>query len=204
MQGISDNRLPDDWRPPSKEIQSLFQFSAVSEQKSNVDSSEHAHAHSFSDDEFSKMPSTLAKAIRRTDDLLILTETLRKTAIDANNEVKTIHNLMVRHARKHLKESEKRREESDSEPKGFKRPCPISDVMREFLGKEPDSAVSRVEVNNAINEYIKRNGLVDPENARRILPDDRLWSLLSESARGGNITYFNLQKYIKHHFLKRR
>jgi chromatin remodeling complex protein RSC6 len=160
---------------------------------------------SFTEEEFAKMPSTLMKAVRRTDALLLQTEMARKTAIETNNELKGIHSLLVRYAKKTLKESEKSEAIAESNVekgklRGFRRQCKISDSMCEFMGLELGTNASRVEVNHAINEYVKCNGLIDKENAQRILPDEKLWSILSENAKGNKITYFSIQKYIKHHF----
>ena len=198
----------DDWQPPSEAIQRLFQFD---DKQHNSDIANDfaistkpvADEYSFSEEEFAKMPSTLMKAIRRTDALLLQTEAARKAAIETNNELKGIHALMIRYAKKQLKDNEKVAAELSSDKEhGFRRPCMISDSMCEFLGKEPSTLSSRVEVNQFINNYIKQNGLTDSENAQCIVPDERLWSILSESARGNKITYFSIQKYIKHHFLK--
>jgi chromatin remodeling complex protein RSC6 len=78
----------------------------------------------------------------------------------------------------------------------------MSDAMCQFVGLLPGSMSSRVDVNQAINNHIKKNNLIDKDNAQQILPDDTLWSILSENAKGNKITYFSIQKYIKHHFLK--
>ena len=75
--------------------------------------------------------------------------------------------------------------------------------MCEFMGLVPGTMSSRVDVNAAISKYIKTNGLVDKENAQRIIPDEKLWSILNESAKGNTITYFSIQKYIKHHYIVR-
>lgn len=151
------------------------------------------------------MPSTLMKAVRRTDALLLQTEIARKAAIETNNELKGIHSLLVRYAKKTLKDVE--RSEAAVECKlesgktrGFRRQCQISDSMCEFIGVEPGTLSSRVEVNRYINDYIKSNGLVDKDNAQKIIPDAKLWSILSENAKGNKITYFSIQKYLKHHY----
>lgn len=202
------------WQPPSEAIQRLFRFDSTtaSQIKRVGDISVEEPANlakttldepSFTEDEFAKMPSTLMKAIRRTDALLLQTELARKAAIETNNELKAIQTLMVRYARKHLKDSEKAAVEPEgNKDRGFHRPCRISDAMCEFIGKEKGCLSSRVEVNQFMNNYIKQNGLADAENAQCIVPDEKLWSILSESARGNKITYFSIQKYIKHHFLK--
>ena len=203
------NTDTNSWQPPSEAIQRLFKFEDKLAQadianESAISIKPVADEYSFSEEEFAKMPSTLMKAIRRTDALLLQPELARKAAIETNNELKGIHTLMIRYAKKHLKDIEKVTAEpaAADKNKGFRRPCKISDAMCEFLGKEAGTLSSRVEVNHFINNYIKLNGLADAENAQCIVPDERLWSILSESARGNKITYFSIQKYIKHHFLK--
>lgn len=201
-----------DFIPPSEEIQRLFKFDP-SQNEDGVPRKEESSKpnvvvddYSFSEEEFAKMPSTLMKAVRRTDAMLIQTEAARKAAIETNNEVKGIHSLLIRHARKILKDSEKSDVtlESNSEKgktRGFRRQCSISNEMCDFMGLEHGTNSSRVDVNKAINDYIKKHGLIDKENnAQHILPDEKLWSLLSDDAKGNKITYFSIQKYIKHHY----
>ena len=199
--------IENNWKPPSEEIQKLFRFDNQDEIHPESTSAQIQDKDDlpFSDDDFSKIPTTLAKAIKRSNALLAQTEVARKTAIETNNELKAIHTLLVRYAKKQLKEAGKAEIEQDAnskKEKGFRRPCRISDAMCEFIGKPVGSTTSRVEVNNTIHDYIRKQGLIDPENSRRILPDAKLLSILSESANGNVITYFSLQKYIKHHFLK--
>lgn len=185
------------WNPPSSEIQRLFHFDD-SVTKQNNDTI-HRESSAFTDEEFAKMPSTLMKAIRRTDLLLEQTEQARKSAIDANNELKCIHALMIRYAKRTLKDANKPETKSASD-KGFRRPCRISSEMCAFMGISEGTQSSRVEVNQFIHDYVKNHGLVDDENGQNIVPDEKLWAILSENARGNKITYFSIQKYIKHHF----
>lgn len=192
--------------PPSEEIQRLFKFDPSQCKEESSKPNVVVDEYSFSEEEFAKMPSTLMKAVRRTDALLLQTEAARKAAIETNNEVKGIHSLLIRHARKILKDSEKSDATVDSnsekgKTRGFRRQCKISNEMCDFMGLGHGTNSSRVDVNKAINDYIKKNGLIDKENnAQNILPDDKLWSLLSEDAKGNKITYFSIQKYIKHHY----
>jgi chromatin remodeling complex protein RSC6 len=206
-----------DFIPPSEEIQRLFAFKYTSNTLSPSIDSVHSNYrdtskalnsvedYSFTEEEFDRMPSTLMKAVRKTDTLLVQTELARKAAIETNNELKGIQSLLVRYAKKMLKDAEKTDAlvESNLEKgklRGFRRQCKISDSMCDFMGLEHGTTASRVDVNHSINEYIKTHGLIDKENAQRILPDEKLWSILSENAAGNTITYFSIQKYIKHHF----
>jgi chromatin remodeling complex protein RSC6 len=198
---------PTEWIPPSEEIQRLFRFEQTPIQEVSSKSTGVIDEYSFSEEEFAKMPSTLMKAVRRVDELLVQTEAARRVAIEANNELKGVQSLIVRHAKKIIKDAEKNEviAESNSDngkTRGFRRQCRISDSMCQFMGLSPGSTPSRVEVNHAINNHIKTHNLIDKENAQLILPDDKLWGILSDNARGNKITYFSIQKYIKHHFLK--
>ena len=196
--GRLDNRSME-WNAPEEEIQRLFHFETAVVQETNL----HKESIIFSEEEFAKMPSTLTKIIRRTDALLAQTEQSKKAAIEANNELKGIHNLIVRYAKRLLKDTNKMeakhaRQESG---KGFRRPCKISGDMCEFMNVPEGSMSSRVEVNQYIHDYIKQHGLVDENNGQCINPDDKLRAILSDQARDNKITYFSLQKYIKHHFV---
>lgn len=203
---------PSSFVPPSEDIQRLFKFEQTQNEDgvSRKDEVSKPNAvtdeYSFSEEEFAKMPSTLMKAVRRTDALLIQTDAARRSAIETNNEVKSIHSLLIRHARKILKDSEKSETSAElnsdkNKTRGFRRQCKISNEMCDFMGLEHGTLSSRVDVNKAINDYIKKNGLIDKENnAQHILPDEKLWSILSEDAKGNKITYFSIQKYIKHHY----
>lgn len=203
---------------PSEDIQRLFVMDHTYTQNTpifdtsniSVDISHRSgclEEYSFTDEEFAKMPSTLMKVVRRTDELLHHTEMVRKFAIDTHNDLKGIHSLLLRYTKKTLKDAEKNDaiaelSTENGKTKGFHRQCRISDDMCSFMGLTLGATSSRVDVNHAINNYIRTNGLIDPENAQRILPDEKLWSLLSDSAKGNRITYFSIQKYIKHHFMK--
>ena len=63
--------------------------------------------------------------------------------------------------------------------------------------------MSRVDVSKKINKYIEKNGLQDIMNGRTINPDEKLSNLLRlKEEEKDKLTYFNLQKYMKHHFIK--
>jgi chromatin remodeling complex protein RSC6 len=87
------------------------------------------------------------------------------------------------------------------QPSGFVRPSVISEELIKFLGKETGTMMSRVEVSKAINEYITTNHLKDKVSGRQINPDAKLSTLL-KIGKDEVLTYFNLQKYLKIHFIK--
>jgi hypothetical protein len=87
------------------------------------------------------------------------------------------------------------------EPSGFVKPTLISDELAEFIGKPIGTEMCRYEVSKIMNTYINDNGLKDSENGRKINPDEKLRNLLRLKEED-ELTYFNLQKYMKHHFIK--
>jgi GTP-binding protein EngB required for normal cell division len=85
---------------------------------------------------------------------------------------------------------------------GFTTPVRISNSLAEFLGKPKDTCMSRTEVSNEINNYIKKNNLQDFTNRYIIIkPDFKLTSLLNLTP-SDELSYFTLQKYLKPHFIE--
>lgn len=84
---------------------------------------------------------------------------------------------------------------------GFVKPSVVSDDLLAFLGKEKGLMMSRVEVSKEITAYIEKNSLKDKDNGRQINPDAKLTKLLKVN-EGEVLTYFNLQRYLKIHFIK--
>ena len=87
-------------------------------------------------------------------------------------------------------------------PCGFARPTPVSDEMCAFLKVDKGSHVSRTTVTRALIQYIKEKNLQNPENKKQILPDPVLSKLFGEGAKDQTLTYFTMQKFVNHHFLK--
>ena len=84
---------------------------------------------------------------------------------------------------------------------GFAMPSLLSEQLYDFLDLEKGVKVPRKDVTRMINSYIKDNSLRDESDRRKIIPDDELHKIFNSSV-GDNITYFNLQSYMKHHFIK--
>jgi len=96
---------------------------------------------------------------------------------------------------------ERKRANARSTPNGFAKPTKISDELCVFLGVPKGTEKSRTEVTREINKYVKTKNLSDPKNKRIIRPDATLKKLLNTTDKD-EVTYFNLQKYLKHHFVK--
>jgi hypothetical protein len=78
---------------------------------------------------------------------------------------------------------------------------PISDELSSFMGLAPKSQRSQTEVTKFISNYVKTHNCFDPNFKRRIIPDAKLGKLLRVKD-GQEVTYLNLQSYLKVHFLK--
>jgi chromatin remodeling complex protein RSC6 len=88
------------------------------------------------------------------------------------------------------------------QPSGFTDAISISNELAMFLGKPLGTVMSCFDVSRKINSYIKENGLREQENIRnKINPDEKLRNLLGLKEED-ELTYFNLHKYMKHHFIK--
>ena len=87
-------------------------------------------------------------------------------------------------------------------PSGFAKPSVITEELSKFLGKEVGVMMSRVDVSKEITKYINEHSLKDKDCGRQINPDAKLSKLLNIQAGGEPLTFFNLQKYLKVHFVK--
>lgn len=118
------------------------------------------------------------------------------------NEYKSLEKTISRELKAAQKASQKKKRASGNRaPSGFVKPTLISDELAAFLGKDKGTELARTAVSKEINAYIRAAKLQDPANGRKINADAKLAKLLKLS-KGDELTYFNLQKYMKHHFVK--
>ena len=118
------------------------------------------------------------------------------------NDFKTLEKTVNREMKVAQKASSKRRRNvGNRKPSGFIKPTRISDELAEFLGRTVGTEMARTEVSKEINVYITTNSLQDKANGRQINPDAKLTKLL-KLEKDDVLTYFNLQRYMKHHFIK--
>lgn len=96
-----------------------------------------------------------------------------------------------------------KRKNAKSAPNGFAKPTKISEELCDFLGAAKNSEKARTDVTKAIHKYVQEKSLSDPKNKRIILAhkDPVLKKLLGVTDKD-NVTYFNLQRYLKRHFIK--
>ena len=117
-------------------------------------------------------------------------------------EFRTLEKKWNREMKAVQKQSSKRKRKAGNRaPSGFVKPTRISDELATFLDKPSGTEMARTEVTRDVNKYIRTNNLQDKENGRKINPDPKLAALL-KLKKTDELTYFNLQKYMSHHFAK--
>lgn len=89
---------------------------------------------------------------------------------------------------------------NDNSRSGITQEVGVSKDLESFLGLQPGSKISRTSVTRAVTEYIKTHNLQNPENRRHIILDSTLSKLLNPGTNE-DVTYFNLQKYLKVHYV---
>jgi chromatin remodeling complex protein RSC6 len=119
-----------------------------------------------------------------------------------------LRSIRTRHVRevKTAHKAGKKRLQKNRKPSGFTKPSPITERLAQFIKmvtkEDPGQLVARTQATKVITRYIRENNLQDKTNGRRIIPDKELSDLLSLNT-GDELTYFNLQTKINHHFPKK-
>jgi hypothetical protein len=144
----------------------------------------------------------LKAVVSRVNELL---DTLKVVA----NELKVLQKQVGKDFKEAAKCSRSRRgkrggvagaEKAKRSPSGFAKPTDLTPALCTFLGIEEGTQLARTEVTKKITEYIKTHNLQNPANKKIIIPDTTLATLLNNN--GEEVTYFNLQKFLKVHFIK--
>ena len=130
---------------------------------------------------------------------------LRTLQMSISSDLKKLQKTVHKHVKESSKKQKKKRNMDPNrvkrEPSGFAKPALISTQLCSFLGKPEGTEMARTEVTKYLTQYIKKHNLQDEANRRKILPDQPLQQLLNVG-KGDEVTYFNLQKYMKVHFPK--
>ena len=101
--------------------------------------------------------------------------------------------------RQALVAQKKKKSSGSTTVSGIAKPGYISPELCKFIGKDPGTEMARTEVIKHVNTYIKNNGLQDAKNKRIIRPDSKLQTLL-KTKKSDEVTYFNLQTFMKPHY----
>lgn len=98
----------------------------------------------------------------------------------------------------------KRAKDPNKAPSGFSKPGPVSKELMTFLKDQKvtmtdDHMIARTDVTKAISDYCRTKGLQDQKDKRKLNADKTLTKLL-RLKKGDELTFFNLQKFMKIHF----
>lgn len=145
-------------------------------------------------------PNTIEKYTSEFDELYSQLNSMRTSIADMLIAAKKLQ----RSVQKDLKNADKKSKRVNAkkgkrEPSGFAKPAVISNELCDFLNQPYGTEMARTEVTKYLTSYIKDNNLQQPEDKRKINPDKKLSKLL-KLTKEDQVTYFNLQKYMKSHF----
>ena len=145
--------------------------------------------------------ATVNRIEENYDSLIAEVDALVKTSKALSSRLKKNRKQSVREVtqlyKKTRSDTKKRKQRK---PSGFAKPSLISDELCEFLGEPKGTEMARTAVTTRITNYIKENGLQNPDNKKQILLDTKLGKLIQVGPDEDPLTYFNIQKYMKHHY----
>jgi len=118
------------------------------------------------------------------------------------NHIRGLEKNVRRQMKTLQREAKKNRNRGNRKPSGFAVPTPISNELCDFMKRPRGSEVARTEVTQYIISYIKDHQLQFPKNRKVIKPDKQLKTLLAVKKQD-EVTYFNLQRYMNRHFVKK-
>ena len=151
---------------------------------------------------YASMNASLVVSLQR-----VINET--KDAIKSVRTMKTMHEKELKE-NKNAKKKEKRTRTSQA---GFAVATKITPQLAAYIGVDSVDSLSRTDAVKIIHERIVEKNLQDPEDRRiiRYENDKELKTLLglpeafkvnNKGEKDTKLSYFNLQRYISHHFIK--
>jgi chromatin remodeling complex protein RSC6 len=165
-------------------------------------------------------PAVVAAAPAQTSDALLsnLTEQLKALSTEFTTRVRDAVKATqeaAKAAKKEARDSKKKRKvdpatltpeqraawEARRANNAFLKEKPLSPELCQFMGLKAGEKRSQTDVTKFISEYVKSHSCFDPTFRRRIIPNAALAKLLRVDDKT-EVTYLNLQKFLKVHFLK--
>ena len=125
---------------------------------------------------------------------------LRAQISTINRSLKELRSRAEREIKQASKTSRRRTKNTSGEPTGFAKPTRISADLAKFLGVDKGAEIARTAVTQEIKKYVLQNNLSKEGNGRYFHPDKKLRKLMRLGNDVNEISYFNLQTYMKHHF----
>tara|TARA_B100000795_G_scaffold262717_2_gene240942 strand:- start:16 stop:504 length:489 start_codon:yes stop_codon:yes gene_type:complete len=135
-------------------------------------------------------------------DLIYNLSNLKSQITVIQNSIRNIEKGVKKELRTLDRKLTKNKTKGSRKPSGFAVPTQISKALCNFMKVEEGVKMARTEVTQYIISYIKKKELQDKQNGRKIKPDMALKSLLKVK-KNEDLTYFNLQKYMNKHFVKK-
>lgn len=192
---------------PSKQTTktSKTQKVVVDESVSDENTTEGSDAGSSGGDKKKKEEDTnnpvsiyVSKLNNYVDRITTMNKELKELVNVGKSLEKDFNNIVKVMSKKNKNKSNEKRH-----PSGFAVPYKLSEELYAFLNINNGEKVPRNDVTRMINEYITKNNLRDEKDKRIIKPNNELHKIFN-SSNEDSITYFNLQSYIKHHFIKEK
>jgi chromatin remodeling complex protein RSC6 len=134
----------------------------------------------------------------QSTNLKTLANTVRAILKDVERQSKELEKLRNKRSRTKTERA------ANSLPSGITKPVAISDELAKFLGVAPGTLVPRNEVTKGVSAFVRENELSDPANKQKFILDDRAQAKKLRALLGNpseDVTYFNLQRYLKHHYI---
>jgi chromatin remodeling complex protein RSC6 len=138
-------------------------------------------------------------------DVIINSMNVLKTQITLTQQNLKLLEKNLKKQMKNLKKEvikNKNKNKGNRKPSGFAKPSKVTKELCYFMNKTEGTEIARTEVTKALVSYIKENKLENDVNSRIISPDNKLKVLLGIED-GEELTYFNIQKYMNKHFVKK-
>lgn len=148
-----------------------------------------------------KLPININKLVIKIESIKNKMIDQKKNMEEITNELKVFEKSLLKLVKKFKKPEKPANNDGIKKKSGFAVPTKVSDDLCEFMGKESGSLIARTEVTKFLNLYITNNQLQNPVEKKYIVPNDTLWKILGEDARGQQLTHFTIQKYMNKHFI---
>lgn len=144
-----------------------------------------------------KMEQRLQETIDELKDYKIMVKGMCNTFIDRLTDAKR----EIRELKRTQKKPRVQPTNKPKKPSVFETPVELKPELRKFLGLGDNEKLSRNDVTHRIHAYCKVNGLLEDKDQRIIHPNDELNTVLSPRPEGETLTFFNIQRYLKHNYL---
>ena len=145
-----------------------------------------------------QLKTILSTLVEQSSVLKTLMNTVRNVIKDTDKQTKDLEKLRNKRIRVKTERS------ADALPSGITKPVAITDELAIFLEVAPGTLVPRNEVTKGVSTYVKKHEISDPTNKQKFVLDDRPAAKVLRALLGNpveDVTYFNLQKYLKHHYI---